>query len=154
MSYERNLELKVSERSTGERVVFVLAVVTGAASAVEMASRGVRSVTRRHLYQRAPSASLRPPPRPARRPSSGIRTSDAPRDYRGSVYVRPLAAEDESPCLAPHSAYYAVATVATAWTFESDLPVSYLQCVLTIRLTCGHFEKISSDNFLDSVEKF
>lgn len=79
-------------------------------SSDERGRDGRRAVTQRHCSISALSPSRRLP-RPARRPPSGIRTKRRA-SLRSSVYVRPLAAQDESPHFARHSVYYAVATTA------------------------------------------
>lgn len=79
------------------------------------------AVTRRHF---SISALLALRSSRGQRGANGIRASDAPRARDGSVYVRPLAAEDDSRTARPrsfHSAYYAVAIPPTAWTISKQI---------------------------------
>lgn len=94
----------------------------GRARVSEMA----RAVIRRNFSVSAPSAAAAPPSSPRAAPAErNLHKRRASR--RGSVYVRPLAAEDEPPRHEHCSAYYAVKTIAdrvdSRQTTLSDSPL-------------------------------
>lgn len=75
-------------------------------------ARGRRSYDATSLYERPPrrAAALRLSAASAAPAERNLHERRASR--RGSVYVRPFAAEDELPRHAHYSAYYAVKTIA------------------------------------------